>query len=437
MLFTMDATTPDSVENKHLARNIALYPWYAGLFNCFFWMPVFFLFFNEHLTVSQVLRLEAIYYVAVVLLEVPSGFFSDVVGRRVTLLISSLAFLAGYLLFFFGTGIDGVPIFAIFSVAQVLLAMGIAFNSGTDASFHYDSLAAMGLEAEYAPREAHVSRVGFIGSAVAALAGGAVGLVDLRYAYGLSAIATVAMLAIVILFREPTTHESRSLLAAGFARQLRACVKYLRQPTLAWIFAFSVLMVVLNHVPYEFYQPYIRLLGDRIDLLGRGTPLIAGVHMAIVMLIASFVAGRSVRISKRLGLGGALLAAMALQTGVIAAMGLVLHPLVLVLVLLRSVPRAMMTAPVNAAVTPRIDRAHRATYVSLQSVVGRLSFSITLVGLSLLPGHADADDWASLSRMQLVAAGIGVAALLVLGLSVRRGMRVRDDSDQSIHQDHR
>ena len=62
-----------------------------GLFNCFFWMPVFSLFFNEHLTVAQVLRLEAIYYVAVVVLEVPSGFCSDVVGRKPTLLISSLA----------------------------------------------------------------------------------------------------------------------------------------------------------------------------------------------------------------------------------------------------------------------------------------------------------------------------------------------------------
>ena len=41
--------------------------------------------------VALVLRLEAIYYVAVVVLEVPSGFFSDVVGRKPTLLISSLA----------------------------------------------------------------------------------------------------------------------------------------------------------------------------------------------------------------------------------------------------------------------------------------------------------------------------------------------------------
>ena len=425
----MNEGVPDRIARKHLTRNAALYPWYVGLFNCFFWMPVFFLFFNEHLTVAQVLRLEAIYYVAVVVLEVPSGFFSDVVGRKPTLLISSLAFLAAYLLFFFGTGIDGVPIFVVFTIAQVLLGAGMAFHSGTDASFHYDSLAAIGREAEYASREAHVSRIAFIGSAVAALAGGAVGLFDLRYAYGLSALATIGMLIIVIIFREPTTHEKRSLPAAGFFRQLRACGSYLHQPMLAWIFLFSVLMVVLNHVPYEFYQPYTRLVGGQAELMGENTPVIAGVHVALVMFIASFVAGWSVRLRDRFGLGGALLTATALQTIIIAVMGFVLHPLVLVLVLLRSVPRALMTAPVNAAVTPRVEQAHRATYASLQSLAGRLSFSMTLVGLSLLSVSNDRDDWASLSRMQLVAAGVGVLGLLVLGFSARRGLRVDDGGE--------
>jgi MFS family permease len=37
---------------------------------------------------SRVLRLEAIYYIAVVILEVPSGYFSDRFGRRQTLLIA-------------------------------------------------------------------------------------------------------------------------------------------------------------------------------------------------------------------------------------------------------------------------------------------------------------------------------------------------------------
>ena len=89
-----------------MERNLKLYPVYQACRNTFFWVPVFFLYFAAALPLDQVLLLEAVYYLGVVVLEVPSGFFSDVVGRRLTLLISSLAFLAGYMLFFFGTGID-------------------------------------------------------------------------------------------------------------------------------------------------------------------------------------------------------------------------------------------------------------------------------------------------------------------------------------------
>ena len=59
--------------------------------------------------------------------------------------------------------------------------------------------------------------------------------------------------------------------------------------------------------------------------------------------------------SNRIGLRGVLLVAAALQTVVICVMGLVLHPLVVVLVLLRSVPRALRTSPLNAAVAPRLE----------------------------------------------------------------------------------
>ena len=75
------------------AVNLRIYPWYVALFNAHFWMPVFFLYFLQHVSMSEVLRLEAIYYLAVVILEVPSGYFSDRFGRRPTLLIACSSLL--------------------------------------------------------------------------------------------------------------------------------------------------------------------------------------------------------------------------------------------------------------------------------------------------------------------------------------------------------
>jgi len=47
-------------------------------------LTIFFLFFKAHLEIKIVLLLEAIYYISVVLLEVPSGYFSDRIGRKIT-----------------------------------------------------------------------------------------------------------------------------------------------------------------------------------------------------------------------------------------------------------------------------------------------------------------------------------------------------------------
>ncbi len=393
------------------ALNVRLYPWYAAVLHAHFWLPIFFLYFLEHMSLADVLRLEAIYYAVVVLLEVPSGYVSDRFGRRITLLISNASLVAAYLTFYFGDG------FGTFAVAQVLLAAGLSFNSGTDTSLHFDSLASLGREDEFDRREAVVARNSILGTGLAGLAGGAVAVFDLRYAYGLSVLAAAVGLALVVIMREPIAHQ-KVLVVASPLKQLRVCGRLLRSPLLGWLFAFYVAMTVLNHVPYEFYQPYLDLtLKDRLPL-GDGTSLASGVHVAGAMLVAAWFAGRSVRLRDRIGLGGVLLSAAGLQTLIIASMGLVLHPLIVALMLLRSVPRALMTAPLNAAVAPRVARAQRATYLSIMSLAGRLAFSCWLMALSLIPAGEDG-TWASMSVKLLVSAGLGGVLLAALAATWR------------------
>lgn len=46
---------------RALERTVRLYPWYALAFNAYFWMPVFVLYFLRHMSLADVLRLEAIF----------------------------------------------------------------------------------------------------------------------------------------------------------------------------------------------------------------------------------------------------------------------------------------------------------------------------------------------------------------------------------------
>ena len=408
----------DPATTRALERNIRLYPWYAAIFNAYFWMPVFFLYFGKHLSLEDVLKLEAVYYMGVVLLEVPSGYLSDTVGRRVTLLLAAVFLMVAYVLFIMGST------FAILAIAQVFLAAGLAFNSGTDTSFHFDSLAALGKEAEFGAREAVASRNSFLAGAIAAVAGGAVAVLDLRLAYALSAVGAVAMLVMVWRFTEPVEpaepvdpdHEPTT--SRGFVRQLASCALYMRQGSLRWLFVFALCMTVLNHIPYEFYQPYLSLLVADTRLTGEAAPMVSGLHMGITMLAASWFAARSIRLRDRIGVGPTLLTSMGLQIVIIAAMGIALHPIIAVIVLLRSAPRAIMAAPLNAAIAPKVHRRHRATYLSLQSLAGRLSFSGVLVLLSMLAGDGSIDRWLPISRMLTWTAILGCASFAVLAITL-------------------
>jgi MFS family permease len=392
-------------------RTVRLYPWYAFLSNTYFWMPVFFLFFLTYLPLEQVLLLEAIYYAGVVLLEVPSGYFSDRVGRRPTLIISTLSLVAAYALFF--TSSSFLPL----AVAQVLLATGLSFNSGTDTSLHYDALAALGREEEYGPREAMVSKLGFYAGALGAVGGGVSALHGLHMAYLLSLIASAGAFLVVLAMKEPATLEKKLLPPGGFFAQTRRVAARVAHPVVGYVFAFYVLMTILNHVPYEFYQPYIKRLLISAEVDSGITPLLTGLHVALAMLIASWFAGRSIRLRDRIGLWGVFLLAAGLQTLLIGSMALVTSWIIVALLLSRSIPRALMTAPINATVAPLFDKEQRATYFSLQSLAGRLAFSITLVLFSVTTGVIPGDPMKVSLAMGAV---IGLIGIIFLGMTRTR-----------------
>ena len=387
-----------------MTRNLQLYPAYATAFAANFWLPVFFLYFQSQLSVAQVLRLEALYYLAVVFLEVPSGYFSDAVGRRVTLMIAATSLVFAHALFFLGDS------FYYFAAGQILLAGGMAFNSGTNTALHYESLVRLGRAEEFDQREARVAKFTFLGSGVAALVGGLVATGALRYAYGLSFLGALIALGLAAAMVEPSQHSGgRKLGIDGFRRGVFAALRELKHPALRWLTAYGIIMIVLNHLPYEFYQPYLDQLLTGSNILENSTPLSSGIITLITMVIAGQIAGRSIAIRDRLGLAPTLLLGTALQTLIIAVMAFVVHPAVLLLIVLRSCPRAIMTAPRNAAVNPLIAEDHRATYLSLESLAGRLAFSATLYGLASL-----GDDGSALHRALVAATLIAVMGFGIL-----------------------
>ena len=355
--------------------------------------------------------LESLYFFAVVLLEVPSGYLSDRVGRALTLRLSATSLVLGYALFLVGGGL------ATFALAQIALAFRWASLSGTDTSYHYDALLAVGREREYGEREAWLGRNAWLAGGASAVAGGLAGAIDLRLAYALGLAFALVLLGVSFRMDEPP-RVADGFARDGFPKQVRASLGTLRDPLLAWVFAYVVVMLTLEHVPYEFAQPYLALvLGEAPDD-ARLTPIAAGLLNAGFHALAALAAARSIGLASRFGLARTLLGGTALQGMLIAAMAAVVHPLVVPLLLLRDVQPAIGMVLVNATCAPRVPQARRATYLSLQSLAGRLGFSAVLLALSAAAAK-EGTDAATMLRRLLGACAV-LAAISLAGLAATR-----------------
>lgn len=391
-----------------LQLNVRLYPWFRAASSGHAWITVFFLYMSQSLPLEQVIELSAVYYLSVFVLEVPSGYFSDRIGRRSTLLIAAGALIGSYSCFIVGAG------FWWFAAGQFLLAAGIAMQSGTDTAFHYDSLRALGREREYARREASAEQWGMVMLALATLSGGLLGLIDLRLAYVFSLLSASVMALLVWRFTEPKHADETIALPQSFVTVVSSCIGRLRDPLLGWIFLVVIMLYSMAHIVYEFYQPYITLL--QLPLLEASThaPLISGLVISISMFGGALGARASISWQSRLGLVGLLAAASFIQLGLVAAMAIALSPAVLALVSLRNFPMALVHAPVRAAIAPRITRQQRATYLSLQGLAERLFFALLLLGLAadLEPG-APIDE-PTLLGILTTTLWVGLASALLL-----------------------
>jgi hypothetical protein len=361
-----------------LNNNIRLYPWFLAVSNGHAWITVFFLYMSQSLSLDQVIQLSAVYYLSVFVLEVIGGDF-----------------------WWFAAG-------------QFLLAAGIAMQSGTDTALHYDSLKALGRESEYAGREANAEQWGLIMLAIATLSGGALGLIDLRLAYVFSLLSAVVMVLLVWRFVEPVHADETTALPQSFGRVVLSCLVKLREPLLGWIFLVVIVLYALAHIVYEFYQPYITLLQLPVFAASSYAPLISGVVISISMFGGAIGARASIAWQSKLGLIGVLAVAMLIQIGIVAAMAIAVSPLVLALVCGRNFPMALVHAPVRAAIAPRIQRAQRATYLSLQGLSERLVFALLLLGLAsgLEKGVSIAES--TLLGILTSTLWIGIAAALML-----------------------
>lgn len=161
-------------------------------------MPIIVPFYKDnHLSITEIMILKAVYSVVIVMLELPSGYFADVVGRKKMLVIGAFLGAAGFITYSLTHSYLG------FLIAEIALGAGQSFISGADSAMLYDTLASGKRQNEYTRYEGINTSVGNFSEAFAGLAGGALALASLRLPFYFQAIIASAAIPAALTLVEP------------------------------------------------------------------------------------------------------------------------------------------------------------------------------------------------------------------------------------------
>ena len=388
-------------------RNIHLYPWFKFVQQLVFWQATWFLYFETHLSAAEAILLYVVSDISTTALEVPSGYMSDRVGRKFTLMLAAISGVAATLMLIFSSS------FLQFAFANVLLAASAAFASGTDSSLLYESLKAEDRTAELEKAELIAWRYSFSALAISALTGGVLAFYDDLLPYIGTAVSAVVLLVFTTLFKE-TPHVKQ----ASHGRTLRALLSQLTQPTLLWLLCLTLVMYVFSHIPFVFGQPFIR---ETLASLGYAaqTPIISGGVTFAMMVVSLGTSLIALPLRNRLGLPGILLLAFGMQIALTAALAISNSLFVVLLLFLRMVPDSLSQPFIRARIQPLLQDGTRATYMSVQSLAGRLLFAATLSIAAMRSGEA-AIAYEDMQIILTAYVGIGIVVLAGLIGTVRR-----------------
>jgi len=326
-------------------------------------MPIVVPFYESNgLSMKDIMILQAVYSIAIVVLEVPSGYLADVIGRKKTLIIGAIFGTIGFTTYSLSFGFMG------FLLAEIILGIGQSCISGADSAMLYDSLLDRGEEKKYTRFEGRITALGNVAEALAGILGGLLAGIAIRAPYVVQAFVALIALPAAITLAEPIR---KTLLVKAGMMEIVNIAKFalITDRPLRRNILFSAITGCATLTMAWFAQPFFNYTSIDIAWFG-----ILWTTLNLTVAITSYTAHR---LEKHLGQRWSiLLIATLIPLGYLALSRFHL-PIGLIVLYLFYLVRGYAT-PVLKDYINRITASHiRATVLSVRNFIIRLLFAIT------------------------------------------------------------
>jgi MFS family permease len=332
--------------------------------------PVIVLFFKENgLSMTEIMILQSAYSVAVISLEVPSGYAADVLGRRKTLLFGSACLTIGIAIYSLGQGFWG------FLLAELVFAIGGAFYSGADSAMMYDTLKELGRESEYKKLWGKTGSYALVATAAASIVGGVIGEYSLRLTLVGMVPIFLATLPICYSMKEPK-REKKVVEESHFQDMIQTGREtFIQSKKLRWLIVYSAIITLVIKGGYFLYQPYFKEVAIPVAWFGA---IFAGMN-----LFSALISRYADEIEEVLGLKISLIS-LVLLTGVgFLLFGQIAAIYSFIFAAFHQFVRGFEEPVMSDYINKLVESRDRSTVLSLQNLSGRLLYAsaIPLIGL--------------------------------------------------------
>jgi len=377
-----------SRENRVLVWKFYLYR--ATLSEGFVYPIITLYLLSRGLSDGDVGLVNGLFFAGVVGAEIPTGYVGDKIGRRNSLIVSTLLMSVSMFAF---TVSGTVPAF---SAVYVFWGIALTFRSGTGSAYLYDMLEERLDTDEYSKITGRGGAAFLVTSAITSIAGGVLYGIDHRIPFVAAGLITASGALVLLSMPETQQYAEGDGGSAFSARDAWGTVreKFLT-PELRTFIVYTALLLSIPELADLYIQPIVVEAGVPEQSLGL---LYAG-----FMLVTAFASYNIDRVRDRIGIGGWFAVAPVLMAAALA--GILVEPWLAIpgFVSMRIV-KSLSYAFRGQYLNDHLPSLGRATVLSTASMVYGLSFVVFRIG-----GGAVAD--AVGPKLAIVALAIAVAVL--------------------------
>lgn len=252
MIFNKNLCYTQSMKNP-LQSNI--WKLYIGQFltELIFFIPIFVPFLGGlGFSMQQILLLEAAFALALTILEIPSGYFADIYGRKTAITLGSFIQVSGMLIFVLATTFGG------FLLGELIIGIGGSLVSGAGEALLYDSLIELKREKDYKKITGNLFFCGRMAAVTSSAIGALLATIFLRLPFYATLLPYTIWMLVNFTLHEPRSHKKPFEKWAHFIRILR---ESFHNQKLKYFILYAAIPPAFFLMSFFLYQRYLEFIG--------------------------------------------------------------------------------------------------------------------------------------------------------------------------------